>query len=241
MTKSTSFTSLSKKYQEITAKSVEDVLRWLDVLGNHVFRGHLQKEWGLRTTFERAVEGVPPENRLKLERKVILEFRRRAQHYLSNLPEPDQYLEWLALMQHHGCPTRLLDFTRSYYIALFFAVENTDSDSAVWAIDRTFYESRSGVPAAEDHQYSTYNESAEQRVNKLLFSANEQEYESGVLLVEPYRMNERLSIQQGVFLFPENPKSSFEENLCSHQGAQSLDELAEQDGTSIIVKMIIPQ
>jgi hypothetical protein len=232
---------LDRKYRDITVESIEQTLGLFDNLGDYIFRGHRKKEWGLQTTFERALEGVPVQHRRKLERKVVVEFRRRAQHYLANLPAEDQQLEWLALMQHHGCPTRLLDFTRSHYIALFFAVEDADSDSAVWGVNRTFYESRPGVPASEDHLHSTYNEDAEKRVNKILSSPDEQEWNPGVLLVEPYRMNERLSIQQGLFLFPEDLKTSFEENLCSRQGAKSLDELGQQEGTPIVVKIVIPE
>ncbi len=241
MTEKNDSAHFGRMYQEITASSVENILRLHDDVGDCVFRGHADKEWTLCTTFERVAAEVPPEKLTKLERKVLLEFKRRVQHYLSDLPSKTDHLEWLALMQHHGCPTRLLDFTRSYFIALFFAVEDTNSDSSVWAVNRAFFECRPGIPASDDCFYSVYNHDAEEGVNLIMSAPEEQEQKSGVLLTEPFRMNERLSIQQGLFLFPTNLRVSFEENLCERFGAKSLDELSQREGTPVVVKIIIPK
>src|SRR5690606_29165357 len=72
-----------------------------------------------------------------IEEYTLREFQRRAHHYSSDLPEKDNVLEWLALMRHHGSPTRLLDFTKSPYVAAFFAVSKAarDDSAAIWAIN----------------------------------------------------------------------------------------------------------
>jgi hypothetical protein len=54
------------------------------------------------------------------------------------LPENNNYAEWLALAQHYGLPTRLLDWSASILTAAFFAVDgHLDEDGVVYAISPT--------------------------------------------------------------------------------------------------------
>jgi len=55
-----------------------------------------------------------------IEAEFVAEFQRGARNYLNKDELPEYLIEWLALMQHHGAPTRLLDFSRSPFIAAFF-------------------------------------------------------------------------------------------------------------------------
>jgi hypothetical protein len=73
------------------------------------------------------------------ERFILKRFRREGCSY-SHVPYSSLW-EWLSLGQHHGLPTRLLDWTRNPLVSLFFAVRDSHSgDSAVYAdrIEKSF-------------------------------------------------------------------------------------------------------
>lgn len=90
-----------------------------------IFRGHADALWTLRAAVHRK-RRLPAQHGNVGEKQLLHEFKRRATAMLTRPPGND--LEWLFLAQHHGLPTRLLDWTTNPLVALFFAVRREDSD-----------------------------------------------------------------------------------------------------------------
>ena len=87
-----------------------------------------------------AFEELGTEKLRRAECNLIYEFKRLAPGLISDkeLPgedNPGNNLKWLFLMQHHGMPTRLLDWTKNILVALFIAVSGKDDkDGQIWTI-----------------------------------------------------------------------------------------------------------
>lgn len=208
-------------FYKINVDSWSDTLSLFEKITGKVpdwaFRGQTDERWHLSTKFEREAKKYQLDSYWFKNREffILQDFQRRAHQYVQNLPDIGQYIEWLSLLQHYGGPTRLLDFTYSCYAAAFFATETAEKDSAIWAVNiRKFNDQVSKLADFEfkGHLYleliEKYNRWAEDIIK-------ERRNTDIVLLIEPFRQHERISIQQGLFLFPGNIEKTFEYNICS--------------------------
>jgi len=106
-----------------------------------LFRGHSNARYKLESTITRECRSVPEFAINKIEGLAAIRFSKAAHLHLppSSIPQrPDgkdnrAILHWWIYMQHYGAPTRLLDWTRSPYVAVFFAcLEHWEVDGEVW-------------------------------------------------------------------------------------------------------------
>jgi hypothetical protein len=92
-----------------------------------VFRGLARASYRNVSSLSRLGAGYP-----ELERHLVRNFRKYAHR---ERPGPTTW-DWLALAQHHGLPTRLLDWTFSPFVALHFATASwADDDAVLFAVD----------------------------------------------------------------------------------------------------------
>ncbi len=180
---------------------------------------------------ERTIDSLklPKEDAFIYEYALLDRFKRNIDIIDPSIPRNLNPLESLALMRHYGAPTRLLDFTYSFYIALFFAIENFEGEApVVWAIDALWLQkkARNYLGVEEEHfMPGKYPEDFKKYFIDKDKDKDSSDSERFVYQVTSDRINQRLSIQQGTFLCPSDIRLPFEENfeaIIESEGEQSI-------------------
>jgi len=178
------------------------------------FRGQTSSSWGLVPGLYRGSHDP------QRERELLRDFKSKSMQHLQQVPNSN--LEWLFVVQHFGMPTRLLDWTESYQMALFFAVRDSKTnfaDGVVWVLNPWALNSialgQKSVPIASSHELAPYDIDA--KVNAEMPVA-----------VRPSYYTKRASAQKGVFTLHGTMR-------------QGLDELTSDAPSGVVVlkKIII--
>jgi hypothetical protein len=112
-----------REYMEHFEKNRFAPRKWL-------YRGHSDVSWRLESTLSRFFnqhrgKPLPISSWDARERRSLQKFKSYYRGMATGLiPEENDTLGWLAIMQHYGAPTRLLDFSLSPLVALYFALED---------------------------------------------------------------------------------------------------------------------
>ena len=197
-------------YKVLTLKSWEQYLSLISnsPFQNWAFRGQRDASAPLFSALSRYFMAfrVDPRAWPEQEERILRIFKRKAVHFLPHVPDRDDDFQWLALMQDHGAPTRLLDFTWSPYVAAFFALHNTTHDGVIWACNPVEIERLKAVDLAKPESFRKY----------FLPGAG-----PFVWMGEPYAMNRRLIAQSGTFLVPSVLDRSVEEILKEYPSPEN--------------------
>ena len=157
---------------------------------------------------------------------MLLDFKREANNYLTHLPKPEDSLEWLALARHYEMPSRLVDFTYSFYVAAYLALstrgrrfnekqKKEDEDGCILAINLTWMKEQVEHKLKNTwcQKYDICFKQASFHNTELFRKFAFKYTEDYVVPVNPLRRNPRLAKQQGLFLCPGNIKEDFDKNL----------------------------
>jgi hypothetical protein len=191
-----------------------------------LFRGHSNSAWNLESSFSRLLARnniYDPKIAFGIESTSIREFMSKSHlfgdFYTKGFGYNSGLQFWLIFMQHYGCPTRLLDWSHSPFVALYFAVStDLDNDGAVF-----FFNERI-MSNLQKENLVPLEDMLEERYSSTDFLA----------VIMPSIQNNRSNFQQGCFTINSNPIVDHQKSLF-----KILSNIGDERGTPFI-KLIIP-
>jgi hypothetical protein len=224
----------------VRVRSISTLLRKLIEYPNrYVFRGQADAAWPLSSTVERSFS--PNADTPSAEEYALGQYRSKFHVFGRDHALPSSKIAWLASMQHHGVPTRLVDVTSSPFVALYFAIESLAAKPrrrasfAVFAFDlkainevaANTARSTAGIESVDLATLSCFN--LDSTVQKLLDSPLLRGDLALIFGAEPTEQNLRLERQCGSFLIPTDLSIPFE-SILNHKRYES----------ACIEKLIVP-
>jgi len=180
-----------------------------------VFRGLSDMNYRLETTLIRLGGEFQ-----KLEAHLLRNFRKYAHR---DMVQGDSTWHWLSVAQHHGLPTRLLDWTYSPFVAMHFATANItkfDIDGAIWAVNyldvHRYLPEKLQVELDRVGAHAFDVEMLSKTV-KSFRSLNSIASDDFALFFEPASIDDRIVNQFALFSMMSNPVAVFDEWLVKHQ------------------------
>lgn len=206
----------STNMKTIALKCWRDLQEWLrgykDAQKEFAFRGQADSAWPLQTSLARHFlahpDTVKSDQWRKRELKMYRIFRERLFHACPGMYETWHPLDILSLMQHHHCPTRMLDFTFCPGVAAYFALENTQGESAIWVLDKNFLDRRRVEKKLPDYcgpKHDPYYD--------VFHKEQFRQYERIGSIQVPKQLNNRLAAQRGCFFVPGAISAKVEDEL----------------------------
>lgn len=207
--------------KKIDIASVEQLIKEVNELPNHfLYRGQADSSWPLKSSLERVIgNSWSAEKAQRFEDYALQQFRSKFHLYDHENSHPTSKLAWLSVMQHYGVPTRLLDFTESPYIALYFALESythhLGRDIALFALDYTAILQKSIEHIqAKDSGFKETRATVFERQDEIFDTVVDRFSYDIAWIAEPQVLNARLDRQGGSFLLSGNRSLQIESILA---------------------------
>jgi hypothetical protein len=193
-----------------------------------IYRGLSNAQYDLFTSLDRLGGTIPAHTKVHLENHILRNFVRYSRPFIPNRPSSEW--EYLVIAQHHGLPTRLLDWTYSPLVAAHFATYkgNEGNDRIIWKLDWIKVHQYFHLPPVAilnfdevliDRGYQSVWEFCE---------SQEAEHNQFVCMIEPPSLDSRIVAQSATF-------------TISSSKTRSLNQMLIDCGlTSAIKRFIIP-
>lgn len=213
-----------RSLDQLLDRVASDTADWTrDGFARPWFRGHTDVRYKLLPSILRCGNEVQ-------EFTLTKKFRLMAPGYGATI-ETGRLDRWLFLMQHHGAPTRLLDWTESVLVATFFATEKAaeseviENDAAVFALDPMALNAAAGLKEADGSPYFpvTWSQNPVLQTIKFAFGTQNEPVDGKPMsylelpsAIYPSTIHARIASQKGCFTLHGGDKRDFEAIFIGH-------------------------